>query len=368
LYKHSKINKEKANFAAAQASLRSQANEKTPQLIKGGGFVTRRSLEQCSSEQLALYKSNLFRGHNVLTLAAGLGIDDWAFSLTFKQVISIDSDKELNAISRYNFNVLGRKNIERIDINAEEFLENNSSRFDLIYIDPDRRNEKGRQILLSEHQPNVVELLPKLFEISPKVLIKCSPLYDFEMAISEIVNISEVYSVSKFGEMKELLILAERDNTNNDISIVCSDISRDNLIKHFRTQNKKEYNLKIANEIGPFLYEAGACLVKMRKNHEFAMELNLLALDNTVAFYTSDYLNNKFIGRCFKVIKSMNYNVKECLKYFKNHHITKANIKTRGLKFNTEELKRKLKLNDGGEDYIFVIPFRDQTILIHCTY
>ncbi len=351
-----------------QASLRPQANEKTPVLIKGGGFVTRRSIEQCSSEQLALYKSNIFSGDSVLILAAGLGIDDWAFSFSFNQVTSIDSDTELNAISRYNFNVLGRKNIERIDGNAEEFLENNKDKFDLIYIDPDRRNEKGRQILLSEHQPNVVELLPKLFEVCPKVLIKCSPLYDFEMAISELPCTSEIYSVSKYGEMKELLILAERDKTDNNVSIVCSDVSKDNKIISYKTQNKREFNLKIAEEIGTFIYEAGSCLVKMRMNHGFAIELNLLALDNSIAFYTSNDLNNQFIGRCFKVIKSMNYNVKECIKYFKDNNISKANVKARGLRFNTEELKRKLKLKDGGTDYIFVLPFRNQTILIHCSY
>ncbi len=351
-----------------QATLRNQALEKTPCLIKNGGFVTRRSLEQCSSELLATYKSDNFSGNSILILAAGLGIDDWAFSFSFKQVISIDSDKELNNISRYNFDVLNRKNIERIDINAEEFLQKNKSKFDLIYIDPDRRNDKGRQILLSEHQPNVVELLPKLFDISSKVLIKCSPLYDIDMAISEIPSISEVYSVSKYGEMKELLILAEDKPSIDSIAIYCSDIQKDNKTNTFETNNKKEYQLNIADEIGPILYEAGACLIKLRKNHEFAMELNLLALDNSVAFYTSNYINNEFIGRCFKVIKSMTYNVKECVEYFKSNQISKANIKARGLKFNTEELRRKLKLKDGGTDYIFVIPFKKQTILIHCTY
>jgi len=315
-----------------------------------------------------LYKSNVFKGNNVLVLAAGLGIDDWAFSFSFNQVLSIDSDIELNDISRYNFNALGRKNIKRIDGNVEEYLEEIKVKFDLIYIDPDRRNEKGRQILLSEHKPNVVELLPILFNLSPRVLIKCSPLYDFEMAISEIPSTSEVHSVSKYGEMKELLILAERENKNENISIICSDILKENTINSYRTENKKAYNLKIADGLGTYLYEAGSCLVKMRKNHEYAMDLNLLALDNSIAFYTSNNLNNQFIGRYFKIIKSINYNVKGCLKYLNDNRISKANIKARGLKFNTEELKKKLKLKDGGEDYIFVIPFKNQTIMIHCTY
>lgn len=351
-----------------QATLRSQANEKVPCLIKSGGFVTRRSLEQCSSELLATYKSDNFRGNNILILAAGLGIDDWAFSFSFQQVISIDSDKELNNISCYNFDVLNRKNIERIDINAEEFLLKNKSKFDLIYIDPDRRNDKGRQILLSEHQPNVVELLPRLFDISSKVLIKCSPLYDIDMAISEIPSISEVYSVSKYGEMKELLILAEDKPSIDCIAIYCSDIQKDNKTNTFETNNKKEQKLKIAEDLGTYLYETGSCLVKLRKNHEYAMELDLLALDKSVAFYTSNNINNQFIGRCFKIIKSMTYNVKECIEYLKVNNISKANIKARGLKFNTEELKRKLGLKDGGIDYIFVIPYKNQTILVHCTY
>ena len=315
-----------------------------------------------------MYKSNIFKGNNVLVLAAGLGIDDWAFSFSFNQVLSIDSDIELNEISRYNFNALDRKNIKRLDGNVEEYLEKVKFKFDLIYIDPDRRNEKGRQILLSEHKPNVVELLPILFNLSPKVLIKCSPLYDFEMAISEIPSTSEVYSVSKYGEMKELLVLAETENNNENISIICSDILKDNTINSYRTEKKRAYDLNIADGLGAYLYEAGSCLVKMRKNHEYAMGLNLLALDNSIAFYTSNNLNNQFIGRYFNIIKSINYNVKECLKYLKDNHISKANIKARGLKFNTEELKKKLKLKDGGEDYIFVIPFKNQMIMIHCTY
>ncbi len=351
-----------------QASLRNSALEKSPNLIKNGGFVTRRSLEQCSSELLAEFKGKEFNGNKILILAAGLGIDDWAFSFSFNKVVSIDSDFELNAISRYNFEVLKRNNIQRIDVNANDFLENNSDLFDLIFVDPDRRNEKGRQILLSEHQPNVVELLPKLFSISPKVLIKCSPLYDYEMAISEIPNISTIYSVSKYGEMKELLILAEKTHFEGRISIICSDILKDKTSISFRTQDQTDSNFKGADEVGDFLYEVGSCIVKMRKHHQYASELNLMALDVSVAYYTSNYIINKFIGRCFKVIKSMNYNSKDCIKYFESLQIKKANIKARGLKFNTEELRKKLKLKDGGADYIFALPHKNTILLIHCTY
>jgi 16S rRNA G966 N2-methylase RsmD len=368
LYSHSKINKEKASFAALQASLRNLALEKVSNLIGHGGFVTRRSLEQCSSELLAEFKGNEFKGNKILILAAGLGIDDWAFSFSFNKVISIDTDIELNAISRYNFGVLKRNNIQRIDANASEFLDRNSETFDLVFVDPDRRNEKGRQILLGEHQPNVVELLPKLFAISSKVLIKCSPLYDYEMAILEIPNISTMYSVSKYGEMKELLILAEKDYSEDGISIICSDILKDKSTVSYKTLDKKESKYSATDEIGYYLYEAGSCVVKMRKHHHLAMELNLSGIDISVAYYTSNQINNQFIGRCFKIIKSMKYNSKDCIKYFESKHIKKANIKARGLKFNTEELRKKLKLKEGGADYIFALPYKNNILLIHCTH
>lgn len=356
-------------FAATQASLRNLAKEKTPYLLEHGGFVTRRSLEQCSSEQLAMFKALEFKGKRILILAAGLGIDDWAFSQSFDQVVSIDLDENLNAISRYNFQVMQKHNIVRIDGNAEEFLKLNKDAFDLVYIDPDRRSDKGRQILLSEHQPNVIELLPILFQISPKVLIKCSPLYDYEMAKTEVPNISKIYSTSKIGEMKELLILANKDLIEGPIEIICSDIDNSNQIaayKHY--ENQMEISFQMADEIGDYLWEVGACILKMRLHHQYAMENQLLGLDKTIAFYTSNHINNKFIGRSFKVIKSMTYNVKNSLKYLQNEGISKANVKARGLKFNTEELKKKLKLKDGGIDYLFAIPFKGEIRLIHCRY
>lgn len=318
---------------------------------------------------MAWFKCTEFSGNKILVLAAGLGIDDWAFSHSFKEVISIDTDEDINDISRYNFQKAGIHNIKRVNAKAEEFVINDTNEYDLIYIDPDRRTEKGRQILLSEHQPNIIELLPELFQKSKKVLIKCSPLYDYEMAKKELPHLSKMFSISRNSEMKELLLLVDSENESSNLEIICCDLNKNGQTQIYKTFEDLNIHLKnLEDHIGKYLYEAASCLVKMRVQSKYAFELDLKPLHYLVPYFTSDILNENFIGRCFTIIQSMSYNVKNCLKYLKENQINKANIKARGVKFNTEDVKKKLKLGDGGNDYIFVLPFKNDTILIHCRY
>lgn len=302
-----------------------------------------------------------------MVLAAGLGIDDIAFSKTFKNIVSVDPDKFLNSIARYNFDLLKIKSIIRHDLTAEEFLKTNTEKFDLVYIDPDRRTGENRNILLQDTLPNCVELLPELFKISNRIVIKCSPMYDFEMAKKELGNISSFYSISKHGEMKELLIVLNKNADNSAIDIICTDI-KNNVYNeiHFKDSNQV-LDINKA-EKGTYLLEVGVSLLKMRKHHEYASLLQLSLIDKSHAFYFSEHKPENFIGRIFKIIYQMPFKIGVCNDYLSQNNITKANLKVRGLKFNTADLQKKLKIKDGGEDYIFVIPCQGTNLFIHCKY
>ncbi|MCC6818732.1 MAG: RsmD family RNA methyltransferase, partial [Bacteroidia bacterium] len=166
-----------------------------------------------------------------------MGIDDIALSKQFKEVVSVELNNELNNISIFNFNQLQIDNIDRITISAEEYLKQSNDHFDLIYIDPDRRSEEKRQILLSEHQPNIVELLPQLLNISNKVAIKTSPLYDHNVALQELSNITDLIAISRFGEMKEMLILCSNNPSLVEPKITCVDIGEMIVLEEFTSQN-----------------------------------------------------------------------------------------------------------------------------------
>ncbi len=368
LFRYASSDRDLAGFAAMQAELTGQAKDKVPELQEAGGFYTRRSLEQCSSEKVAAYKASLFNGKNILILAGGLGIDDIAFARSYNSVISLDPDLFLNRIFRYNADCLKIKNIERLDCSAETYLNARNAEFDMVYADPDRRDGGKRQILLKDHSPDLVALLPGLFAISPLVLIKCSPMYDHEMARQEISGLKHIYSISKQGEMKEMLLLASREHSPEaGFSVTCTDITNEGL-------NTCTFSGPVAgaavpaSAIGPFFFEAGASVVKMRKAFEYAAILGLNVLEQAPGYFSSEQRPAQFIGRSFRVIAVMPYRASACKTYLTENGIRKANVKARGMKFNSAELHRKLDLNDGGEDYIFVLPFKGSGQFIHCRY
>lgn len=338
-----------------------------PALLEAGAFFTKRSLEQCSSEDTARYKAGLFKGRRLLSLASGLGVDDIAFSQVFEEVVSVDPDVALNRIVRYNLELLKISNIRRLDMTAETFLKSEKDPFDLVYMDPDRRSDAGRQILLKDHLPDAASLLEQLFAISPAVLIKCSPMYDYNMARREIRGISHLYSLSRHGEMKELLLLAERDfKPGQDLMITCTDIDSQNNVLAYTASESEPDTCLPASELKGYLHEAGSSLIKMRMHHSYACSLGLKQLDNKTGFYCSEGIPEHFIGKSYRIIGSMPYKPAAVKQYLKENQIMKANTKTRGLAFSTAEMADRLGIRDGGDDFLFALPFQGKPFLLHC--
>jgi hypothetical protein len=368
LLKHSSKYGNFASIAAVQIKYKSNAIKKIPHFVSKGCLFTKRSLEQCSSEKIAAYKAGLFSGKKFLSLASGLGIDDLAFAKRFNSVVSIDNDPLLNEIVEYNLNCLGLMDtIQRKNIDAVTFIKQNSEHFDLIYIDPDRRNDKGRQILLREHSPNCIELMPFLMKISDCIVIKCSPLYDYEMAKREIPELSKIHCISIDGEVKEMLIEVNKKKSETENTISCVDLKGDSVHLFECLFNTDTIPLK-ANELHGYLYEAGACIIKMRKHHTYAQSINLQMIDNSIGFYIGDDSVREFIGRKMKIIHSMPYKTGPCKEYLKKHKIYKANTKTRGVNLKSIDLALKVKIEDGGDDYLFVLPFNKEPWFVHARY
>ncbi len=357
---------ELVNFVATQANLRENFKRKLPLLLAAGGFVSKRGLEQASSEKTAQIKAEIWPScKRILSLCAGLGIDDLAFAKNGAEVLSIDADAELNNIFQYNAQQLGMRSIIRQTDTAEHFLETRlQEKFDMVYLDPDRRQDDKRQILLSEHSPNVVALQNILFDFASRIVIKCSPMYDYEMAVKELKNIAHFYSLSVQNEMKELLIELQQDYVGT-AKMTCIDIQKDKVVqKHF---DGIKHTKPITEGIGQYFIETYTCINKLRQQWAYAEQENLMAIQAQFGWFSSHIIPEQSMGRVFNIKQQMPFNTRSCKAYLKSLGISKANIKTRGLKFNTQETYKNLQVKEGGEDYLFITQFQGSAVMLHCT-
>lgn len=366
IYKYWPSHGDEARFAAFQAELAESADYKLPTFSGNNCFYTRRGLEQSTSEEVAKYKASLFKGSKLLVLAGGLGVDDWAFSKSFEQVVSVDPDASLNGLVRDNFVKLGSNNIKRLDLTAEEFMASNHEIFDTVYADPDRRDEGKRQFMLGETKPNIIALTPLVFKFSPLLLVKCSPLYDHEMALREMEGISNIYIISLNGEVKEML-LQVHSKPSGSTAIHCTDISKGDIKTCSFSSLSKDIPPTTDNVSGYFC-EAGASVVKVRKHHEYAALKQLKLLDSSVPFYVSDIIPADFIGRSLSIVESFPFSAAKCKKYLSANHINQANIKVRGLGYQSVSLYIKLAIKEGGEDFLFMFPYKGEAYCAHCRY
>jgi len=147
-------------------------------------FPTGIPLEQSSSQQTALLKSNLIKGSSLTDLTGGLGVDCYYIGKNFESVNYVEQNPELAAIVKHNFSQLASR-IKVFETSAEKFLSQIHS--EVIYIDPARRDEQqNRTVQLQDYRPNVIDLLPELKKKVEQLYIKTSPLLDLTQALKNL--------------------------------------------------------------------------------------------------------------------------------------------------------------------------------------
>ena len=200
-----------AALVATQVKYLQRARRKLPALYEARCIIPPRAFEQCSSQESAERKP--LTGGAVLDMTCGLGIDTMALAKRFERVVSIERNEALAEVVRYNMSLLGITNVEVVTASSEEYVSTTTEHFDWIFVDPDRRSAEGKKMVCMEDcSPNVVELMPRLREISERVAIKLSPMFDCAEAF-RLCSPAEVEVVSISGECKEVNIYtnAERD-------------------------------------------------------------------------------------------------------------------------------------------------------------
>ena len=196
---------------ATQVKYLQRARRKLPTLYASRCVIPPRAFEQSSSEESAERKP--LEGESCLDLTCGLGIDSMALAKRFKRVVSIERDEALAEVVRYNMALMGITNVEVVSLSAEEYVASCAEQFDWVFVDPDRRSDKGNKMVCMEDcSPNILSLMPRLKDLAKRVAIKLSPMFDCAEAF-RLLSPSAVEVVSIAGECKELNIYtgAERN-------------------------------------------------------------------------------------------------------------------------------------------------------------
>lgn len=333
-----------------QIEAKAKAKDKLPTWFKTANIIypSKISVEQTSSELTAKYKSTLVEGDSLIDLTGGFGVDDYYFSKKITNVTHCEINTALSEIVKHNFSVLQIANINCISGDSTEILKDLNQKFDLLYIDPSRRNDaKGKVFMLADCLPNVPELQEFYFNYSDKILIKTSPMLDISAALTELKNVKTIHIIAVENEVKELLW--EIQNNFKD-SILIKTV---NCTKEKSEQFEFDFNTTSQSTISlpkKYLYEPNSAIMKSGGFAALGNFYNLEKLHQHSHLYTS---NEKidFPGRVFKIEKIIDYSKPKMKEHLENK---KFNITTRNFPETVENIRKKWKIKDGGNDYCFL--------------
>lgn len=323
------------------------------------------SLEQCSSEATALYKASLVDGDKMADLTGGFGIDCAFLARKFKAASYIERNEELCQLATVNFPALGLDHVRILHAESTAIIDSLDN-VDLIFIDPARRDAHGGKIIaVADCEPNVAELASILLSKANKVMVKLSPMLDISQAISELPQTAEVHVISVNNECKELLLFLENRSVESipihTINLTKNETQRFLFTKH----EEQEASCSYTKGVEQYLYEPNASILKAGAYKMIAERFGLKKLHVNSHLYTSHHHIDEFPGRIFRVESTFSLNKEEVKVHLSE--TKKANITVRNFPLTVAELRKRLKLQEGGEDYLFATTLSDERkVLIKC--
>lgn len=326
-------------------------------------FPPHLSMEQCSSEPTAQYKLNLATewacqvGHasSMTDLTGGFGVDFSFTSCAFAAATYVERNESLCRIVEHNLPLLGLNNVTVVCADAVEYLSTVEQQT-MLFLDPARRDEHGaKTVMLADCTPDVVQLLPKLLEKSRFTMLKLSPMLDWHKAVDDLQGtVREVHIVSVGGECKELLLVLSTV-VESELKVYCADLSTasdtSSLFVYTPGSSAPVVNSKLKTQNSKFVHEPNASIMKAGCFDELAAAYGVSPVSRNSHLFLSDEPVEGFPGRSFVVERVTTMNKGELRKALVG--IEKANIATRNFPLTVAELRKRLKIKDGGDVYIF---------------
>ena len=409
-------------FALDQIRGRKMARVKLPRWASLEGIIypPHISMEQCSSESTALYKAELAarllglpassfsEEIEFVDLTGGFGVDfSYIAARLGVKSMYVERQAHLCEAAKENFERLGLKNAIVKNGDGIEVLHSFLPKKDdaastddslgitydqplsllktklglkLIFIDPARRDDAGNKVVsLKDCTPDVTVLQEEMLSKADYVIIKLSPMLDWHRAISELSHVREVHIISVNNECKELLlVLSARNMGEMEASSADGEVKHAGNLRIYCVNDAQSFvcdesdmetsPVKIAPstfEEMQYLYEPNASLMKAGCFGVLSDRYDARMLSKNSHLFVSQAPIAAFPGRSFRIIAISSFNKKELKRHLSG--ITKANIATRNFPLSVAELRKRLKLKDGGETYIFATTLSDESHVLVIT-
>lgn len=349
-------------MVAQQIEGQRQALAKWPTLASCQYFMypPRLNREQSSSEEASAYKTDIVERIfgkrqcelRIADLTGGMGIDSIAFAkMSGSTVDYVECNADLCQLMEHNANALGLSNIKVHCGDGIEWLRQGGQKYDIIYIDPARRDTRGKKVAAFEDcTPNVLEHRELLADFCDHLMIKASPMMDIDKGIEQLGNVSDVYVVAVKNECKELVFVC--GHTSEEARIHCANIKPGDRMYNdepFTRTQEAHAECVYCKSVGRYIYEPDASLMKGGPYKLLSEQWGVQKLARSTHLYTSDDLYD-WKGRIFCVICEIQLSKKAVATVIPDG---KAHVIARNYPKRAEELQRQLGLKEGGE--LFVI-------------
>ena len=345
------------------------ARRKLPHWAKTEGlwYAPRLSMEQCSSEATALYKSGVIErlipqeGRTWMAdLTGGLGVDFSFLAPLFQHCTYVEIQPHLIELAQHNLPLLG---LPHAQIASPENWKGPNRDHSLIFIDPARRDEKGRKIVAIEDcMPNVIGLQDGLLDYGGWLMVKLSPMLDIHQALRQLHGVSEVHVISVQGECKELLFVMRANATGPLIH--CVNLNTEDV--PFVCPLDSHGSLSLTEKLeGTYLFEPNASILKAGIQNVLCEHFDLKKLHPMSHLFTADKLIPQFPGRRFRITGWSDFGKRNLRQLIGD--LCQANLTTRNFPTPVAALRRQLHLSEGGSIYLFATTLNSgRHVLIRC--
>ena len=382
-------------------------------------FPPRLSLEQCSSEATARYKAQELSIVNcppssarlstygaqelsiLIDLTGGFGVDFSYLAPHFSRAVYVEQQAVLCDVARHNLPLLGISNAEVINATCEEQLSTLNSQLSIVncqlsivfFLDPARRNSAGNKVFcLEDCSPDITQLQDTLLNIGDAIMVKLSPMLDITQALRQLRCVTDVHVISVKGECKELLIIMRKDKApDQPITFHCVNLETEeeefdspltdspltpllergeqlqNVLSAFSlTDNAYSSPLSKRGAGGEsFLFEPNASILKAGLQDVFGERYGLSKLHPNSNLFVGKEPIPRVPARQFRIVDVTDFSKANLKRFLKG--ISHANLTIRNFPATVQELRKRLKLKEGGSDYLFATTLSDGShVLIRC--
>lgn len=322
--------------------------------------------EQSTSDVLASFHSSLIEpGCTIADFTAGLGIDAMAMARCAAHVTAVEMNPAVAEVLVHNSRHLS--NLDVVCADCREYAEALAAEgkvFDIIFIDPARRDKDGgRTYALADCSPDIVAMLPLMRRITHRVIVKASPMLDISHTISELSNVVEVVVLGTPGECKELDVVIDFDMEVAEplisaVTITAEDTIRFNFTRSEEAAITPRYGLP---RQGDYILEPYPAVMKAGAFRLLSERYGLQSVSANTHLWHSASVPDGFPGKCFLITDIQEFASKNIKRYTVSH--PRVSVTVRNFDMSAEALRAKLRVRD-GEERLFAIGTPEGRLLV----